>query len=1287
MRGPVACLLCVALAWLAVTLAFVLGAAPSAAAAEPADPPVALIAVISSSRAVDADWRDAARRTWLPRLAVAQSERPRVAIAYRFFVGQRAGACGNETRCSEGLAAVQRESAAYGDVVVLAGVPDTYEGLSEKTAAVLEWAATQYGSRLAFVAKVDNDVWVRPGALVDYAMSRRRLGTSYIGYVWRDVAIRTDAADKWRETRWQLPRYPPYCNGPSYIVGGDLVRALHRAGIRNLKRFSNEDASVSIWLSTLSAQTVHQRLMYPKPDCGRSRMTCHAVSQGPQWMVDVQNRSGTVIIAPARAMVWQTAPAWLLLLASLLPARGAPAILPPPAPVDLDLLGPAPLPVLRWGVAQRPFALPAAGGDPRGPHAVPSSTPALALSWRPAGPNATAGLRYWLSQAFSPWRAEGDDTSEAAGSAVAVTLGAHGSAPAGEEGFGARVTCSATFVGLVTWTFAWQGEGVDYAPAAVSFLWKCVRPNCSADCSAHGVCDHATGECRCDRGYVGRDCNVLLDSPARVCPSLAPLAIPYALPPQSTELAWLAVMSPSQATLDWRYFATGTTRLPTPGSARPPLSGNVTVSVVSAPGQYVLLVYGSDGFASKLAAVPLEVLPWAACGHNESCASNETCGAAEGAGVCGAGGSCVCASSRLWHDCSHGCGPGTARVTERSGVIRSDNASAGPADSLVPRRTHCTWVVSPEGSWGRLTVAARWVDLGDSGVLRLTDLATGAEYVVGRDDGARPPPMTFGASGCRVDLQTGNSNSRGFELAYSTSLSPQLSPLAVALIASGATAGVALAAALLAAALWRIRRRSRRGRKCAAAAVWPADEEQSAESAASTERLSVAVSKARLDFGVEAQSTCPIMQSVRDTLVLTNTGWFPARYEVLVPDGGPAFELVVRPGSGTIPVGHSAELRAKFKLQFTTSVNRAAKIIFYSPFGVAGHAIVRIALQGAVSDRLDPGEISLDPKPLGSGAYGTVYRGLYRNRRIAVKVLRNQHMLTEEQISDFNREIDLYRRLRSPFIVEFVGASHVPGKVCMCTELMECGSLEKLLSREAVPLHLQYRFAMNIAEGVFFLHSNNILYRDLKPSNVLIVSTDLSAKVNCKISDFGTSKNVPDASELFKYTCGQGTPLYMAPELFSRGPYNLKVDVFAFAVTLWQMAARRDPWENVAMWDVPKAVVSGRRPEIPDDCPAEYAALIARCWATDPQDRPAFDGVLNALAPLTGVPRLVSEVRRVFERASFPQFKRFSRAFDEEPPEVSLDSAVVRPEPREEKGPLHKPLLTADAHTPNYGRL
>jgi serine/threonine protein kinase len=80
------------------------------------------------------------------------------------------------------------------------------------------------------------------------------------------------------------------------------------------------------------------------------------------------------------------------------------------------------------------------------------------------------------------------------------------------------------------------------------------------------------------------------------------------------------------------------------------------------------------------------------------------------------------------------------------------------------------------------------------------------------------------------------------------------------------------------------------------------------------------------------------------------------------------------------------------------------------------------------------------------------------------------------------------------YIVNFVGASHVTGKLCICTELLERGTVFDLIHKAKVSLVLKVKMAHDTACALAFLHKNGVLYRDLKPDNLMVFSVSHSAR-------------------------------------------------------------------------------------------------------------------------------------------------------------------------------------------------
>jgi len=362
-------------------------------------------------------------------------------------------------------------------------------------------------------------------------------------------------------------------------------------------------------------------------------------------------------------------------------------------------------------------------------------------------------------------------------------------------------------------------------------------------------------------------------------------------------------------------------------------------------------------------------------------------------------------------------------------------------------------------------------------------------------------------------------------------------------------------------------------------------------------------------FGLEKGIRMPVDQELTDQLVLTNKGSRPIKFEIFVPNGDHTFECDVKPGNGVVQGKQELNCKITFRLLQTMKLDRRIKVLTD-----AGAVYFPLRFEGEVSQRLDPDEIELFGKPIGDGAFGTVYRGRYRGTAVAVKVLRRQNELGAEQNNNFLKEISLFQKLRNPYIVNFTGASYVPGKLCICTELLERGTVLELIQKAKISLALKIKLMLDTACAVEFLHENGVLYRDLKPDNLLVFSVSHNANVNCKLSDFGTARTVEDPAELRAYSSGIGTPIYMAPELMNASKYNCKVDVYSFAMCCWELMAEKQPFHEVKrVWDLPRIVVDGLRPTIDDTWPRAMQRMIADCWMQSQERRPTMKEAVKLL--------------------------------------------------------------------------
>lgn len=247
---------------------------------------------------------------------------------------------------------------------------------------------------------------------------------------------------------------------------------------------------------------------------------------------------------------------------------------------------------------------------------------------------------------------------------------------------------------------------------------------------------------------------------------------------------------------------------------------------------------------------------------------------------------------------------------------------------------------------------------------------------------------------------------------------------------------------------------------------------------------------------------------------------------------------------------------------------------------------------------------------------GTVHIAIWRGTRVALKQMRMVELNQDKVLTDFTNEVQILTRLRHPNIVSLMACAIEPPELFLMMELMEGGSLHDMLHvRKAKLSKLQkVNIAFRIAQGMNFIHLSKIIHRDLKPQNILL---DESGS-NPKICDFGLSKT---REHTVTHQGLNGTAPYMAPELLDcdeggryAGKSDERVDVYSFAIVLWELFARRKPWEGKALPQLVYPVLSGRRPgPIPQKCPPAIKKLIEMCWLGDYTQRPYFSQIINIL--------------------------------------------------------------------------
>lgn len=248
---------------------------------------------------------------------------------------------------------------------------------------------------------------------------------------------------------------------------------------------------------------------------------------------------------------------------------------------------------------------------------------------------------------------------------------------------------------------------------------------------------------------------------------------------------------------------------------------------------------------------------------------------------------------------------------------------------------------------------------------------------------------------------------------------------------------------------------------------------------------------------------------------------------------------------------------------------------------------------------VNPGRMKLGPqdfelkKVLGKGGYGKVFQvrkttGADSNSYFAMKVLKKASIVRNQKDTAHTRaERNILEAVRHPFIVELVYAFQTGGKLYLILEYLSGGELFMHLEREGIFLEDTTCFYLcEIILALEHLHNLGIIYRDLKPENVL-----LDAQGHVKLTDFGLCKEHIQEGIVTHTFCG--TIEYMAPEILTRSGHGKAVDWWSLGALMFDMLTGMPPFTADNRKNTIDAILKGKL-NIPAYLAADSRDLIRR---------------------------------------------------------------------------------------------
>ncbi|XP_030647089.1 serine/threonine-protein kinase TAO3 [Chanos chanos] len=255
----------------------------------------------------------------------------------------------------------------------------------------------------------------------------------------------------------------------------------------------------------------------------------------------------------------------------------------------------------------------------------------------------------------------------------------------------------------------------------------------------------------------------------------------------------------------------------------------------------------------------------------------------------------------------------------------------------------------------------------------------------------------------------------------------------------------------------------------------------------------------------------------------------------------------------------------------------------------------------------DPEDVFCDLHEIGHGSFGAVYfaRNSYSNEVVAIKKMSYNGKQTTEKWQDIIKEVKFLVQLQHPNTIEYKGCYLKDNTAWLVMEYC-LGSASDLLEVHKKPLQEVEiaAIAHGALMGLAYLHSHNMIHRDVKAGNILLTEPG-----QVKLADFGSASIASPANSFV------GTPYWMAPEVIlamDEGQYDGKVDIWSLGITCIELAERKPPLFNMNAMSALYHIAQNESPTLQsNEWSDPFRSFVDYCLLKTPQDRPSSAELLR----------------------------------------------------------------------------
>lgn len=243
-------------------------------------------------------------------------------------------------------------------------------------------------------------------------------------------------------------------------------------------------------------------------------------------------------------------------------------------------------------------------------------------------------------------------------------------------------------------------------------------------------------------------------------------------------------------------------------------------------------------------------------------------------------------------------------------------------------------------------------------------------------------------------------------------------------------------------------------------------------------------------------------------------------------------------------------------------------------------------------------------KEVGRGAMGVVYQAHdpQIDRMVALKVLREDRMVSKDLVIRFLKEAKAIGRLSHPNIVTVYDVGHDNDTIYIAMEFLEGTPLNETVKENGLAHDKTVALGVQMAEAIDYAHNRGIIHRDIKPTNIIVTATE-----QVKITDFGIAR-IEDPSATQQTQAGEilGTPVYMSPEQIMGKPIDGRSDLYALGVILYELSTGTRPFKGNNLAAIFRAITQDTPidpAEIRPSMSPALAQLILKSLSKNPEER------------------------------------------------------------------------------------